>query len=116
MGMEEKRRSKRMELKVQISLRAIDADDDDDSRTYDVELVNISKGGMAFKCEEDICINGFYDAQITLWTKEKISAVVQVLRKNRDGAYGGKFVGISSADLFKIEVYEMFNYPDEETQ
>ncbi len=111
--MEEKRRSKRMDINVRISLRAIDADEDDD-KTYQVDVINISKGGMAFRCDEEITVNGFYDAQITLWTKEKIGAVIQVLRKNGDNSYGGKFVGVSTSDLFKIEVYELFHYPDEE--
>lgn len=114
--MEEKRRSKRMDIDVRISLRAIDADDDDDSKTYDVDVINISKGGIAFKCDDDICVNGFYDTQITIWTKEKINAVIHVLRKSGDNSYGGKFVGMSASDLFKIEVYELFNYPDKDVR
>lgn len=107
--MEEKRRSRRMDINVRISLRAIDADEDE-RKIYEVDVINISKGGMAFKCEEELCINGFYDTQINIWTKERINTVVQVLRKNNDHSYGGKFVGMSAADQFKIEVYELFKY------
>ncbi len=107
--MEEKRRSKRMDINVRISLRAIDADDDQ-RKTYEVDVINISRGGIAFKCEEELCINGFYDTQINIWTKEKIDTVIQVLRKNGDQSYGGKFVGMAAADQFKIEVYELFNH------
>ncbi|MBO5279028.1 MAG: PilZ domain-containing protein [Lachnospiraceae bacterium] len=110
--MEEKRRSKRMDIDVKISLRAIEGDGTA-GRSYEVEVMNISRGGMAFKCLEELSIKGFYDTQITIWTKERINTVIQVLHKDGD-VYGGKFVGMAAPDQFKIEVYELFNYPGEE--
>ena len=110
--MEEKRRSKRMDIDVTISLKAIE-NGDNSGKTYDVEVMNISKGGMAFKCDEELVIHGFYDTQITIWTKEKINTVIEVLHKDEE-SYGAKFVGMPAADQFKIEVYELFNYPGEE--
>ena len=107
--MEEKRRSKRMDIDVQINLKSIDADEED-SKTYEVDVINISRGGIAFKCKEELEIDGFYDTQITIWTKEKINTVIQVLRRNKDNSYGGKFVGMSASDQFKIEVYELFTF------
>lgn len=106
-NMEEKRRSKRMDIDVRINLKSIDVDEED-GKIYEVDVINISRGGIAFKCKEELEIDGFYDTQITIWTKEKINTVIQVLRRNKDGSYGGKFVGMSAADQFKIEVYELF--------
>ena len=108
-NMEEKRRSKRMDIDVQINLKSIDADEED-AKTYEVDVINISRGGIAFKCKEELEIDGFYDTQITIWTKEKINTVIQVLRRNKDDSYGGKFVGMSASDQFKIEVYELFTF------
>lgn len=110
--MEEKRRSKRINIDVKISLRAIEGDGTA-GKSYEVDVVNISRGGMAFRCPEELSINGFYDTQLTIWTKERINTVIQILHQDGD-VYGGKFVGMAAADQFKIEVYELFNYPDEE--
>lgn len=109
--MEEKRRSKRMSINVKISLKAIEGNGVA-GKIYEVEVINISRGGIAFKCDEELVINGFYDTQITIWTQERINTVIKVLHKDRD-VYGGKFVGMAAADQFKIEVYELFNYSGE---
>lgn len=113
--MEEKRRSVRMDLDVRITLREIDSEDNP-GKDYEVKIINLSKGGMAFKCQDKLVLKGFYDAQIKIWTKEKIHAVIQIVRKMDDDVYGGKFVGMSATDQFKIEVYELFNYQDEEKE
>lgn len=110
--MEEKRRSMRMDIDVKITLKEIDCKESP-GKAHEVELINISKGGMAFKCKEELALKGFYDAQIKIWTKEKIHTVIQVVRKVDDNTYGGKFVGMSATDQFKIEVYELFNYSEE---
>lgn len=107
--MEEKRRSKRMDIDVQIKLKSISGEKKT-GNSHTVEVTNISKGGIAFTCQEELCLNGFYDTEVTIWTKEKIHTVIQVLRKEGN-SYGGKFVGMNAPDQFKIEVYELFNYP-----
>lgn len=110
--MEEKRRSVRMDIDVTICLKAIE-DNGKFEKTYDVEVINISRGGMAFKCKEELVVHGFYDTQITIWTKERLSTVIEILHED-DGVYGAKFVGMSASDQFKIEVYELFNYSGEQ--
>ena len=98
-NMEEKRRSKRMDIDVRINLKSIDVDEED-GKIYEVDVVNISRGGIAFKCKEELEIDGFYDTQITIWTKEKINTVIQVLRRNKDDSYGGEVFGMSAAEQF----------------
>ena len=51
--MEEKRRSKRMDIDVRINLKSIDVDEED-GKIYEVDVVNISRGGIAFKCKEEL--------------------------------------------------------------
>ena len=43
----------------------------------------------------------------------QIETVVRIVRRDGD-TYGSEFVGLSSADEMKINIYEMFNYSDEE--
>ncbi len=110
--MEEKRSSKRMNIDVSIQLKPIDGIHVD-SKAYEVEVQNISRGGMAFYCKEPLMLNGFYDAHIVIWTKEKIDAVIQVVRKQDNNVYGCHFISMSTVDNAKIEIYELFNYPEE---
>ena len=98
-----------MDIDAVIRLKEIESGGSS-GRVYDVEVINVSKGGMAFRCQEELVMHGFYDTQITIWTKERLNTVIEILHKD-DGAYGAKFVGLSASDQFKIEVYELFNYP-----
>lgn len=109
--MEEKRRSIRMDIDVQIQLKAVNSDETM-GKIYNVDVINISRGGMAFRCKDELCVDGFYDTQITIWTKETIHALIRIVRKADNGEYGCKFASILPTDLFKIEVYELFNYYD----
>lgn len=109
--MREKRHAKRMDLEVKLTLRSI-GEKTTENKSYDVEVINISKGGMAFKCEKDLQIGGFYDIRVIIWTKEKVDAVIRIVRKDED-IYGAEFVGLNPNDQFRIEVYELFNYSDE---
>lgn len=107
----EKRRSRRMDISVSIRLKPIEPDGEE--RDYFVDVINVSRGGMAFKSAEELTIDNYYDTQIIIWTKERIETVVRIVRRDGD-TYGSEFVGLSSADEMKINIYEMFNYSDEE--
>lgn len=109
--MTEKRRAKRMELNVSIKLGTLSGDEE--KKYYDVELINLSKSGIAFKSGQTLEVGKCYDTRITIWTKEVIETVVRIARRNNE-EYGGEFVGLASADEMKINIYELFNYPDEE--
>lgn len=110
--MEEKRRAKRMEIDVQVKLKAI-TEGKKETAPVEVFVTNISKKGMAFECGQELMLNSYYDVTIQIWTKEKIDAVIQVVRRD-ENVYGSKFIGMSPADQMKIEIYELFNYPSEE--
>ncbi len=109
--MTEKRRAKRMELNVSIKLGTLSGDGE--KKYYDVDLINLSKSGIAFKSEQTLEVGKCYDTRITIWTKEVIETVVRIVRCNGN-EYGGEFIGLASADEMKINIYELFNYPDEE--
>lgn len=112
----EKRWAKRMSIDANIKLRSIK---NNKAAAYnlnedemEVEVINISKGGMAFKTQELLPLNSYYDAKVVLWTKETFNAIIEIIRMENDGSsddttYGCKFVGITPADQFKIDVYQI---------
>lgn len=83
-----------------------------------VEVVNLSKDGLAFVSEEKFELNTYYDTVVLLWTKEKVQTVIEVVRqeKHSDGRtlYGCRFIGIMPADQLKIQIYEMVSENEKE--
>lgn len=112
----EKRWAKRMSIDANIKLRSIKNNKPvaftPSAEEMEVEVINISKGGMAFKSKEMLPLNSYYDAKVVLWTKETFNAIVEIIRMENDGTsdettYGCKFIGITPADQFKIDVYQI---------
>lgn len=115
--MQEKRRTKRLDIDVTIKLnqvknmRVVENVNDED---IEVKLVNISREGLAFKTFEELKLNTFYDVNIVLWTKETFKSVIEIVRSERYEdeeaiLYGCRFIGIRPADQLKIHIYEILN-------
>lgn len=106
--MEEKRRSKRIVLDANLIMKRIDSGKDD---KIPVEIQNLSKTGIGFKCGKLLEINSVYEAELTIWTKEVIHTFVNVTRLDNSGddnIYGATFVGMTETDACKIDIYDMF--------
>lgn len=75
-----------------------------------IEIVNCSRHGLGFICTEQLVIGDNYEANLTIWTKELIHVILQIVRSEvvEDGKYnyGCIFVGMPDADRQRIEVYE----------
>ena len=76
----EKRKSRRTDVNVYISLRQLDdkyvsgyAGD-----TVDVNVINISKDGMAFKSDYKFKPNTYYDTVVILANKERLATVIEL--------------------------------------
>ena len=116
----EKRWAKRLELSATIKLESISSKRtifEPNHAAFEVEVVNISKGGMAFRTTELLPLNSFYNSKVVLWTKESFDALIEIVRmENLDDddriEYGCRFVGISHADQFKMDVYDIVNNND----
>lgn len=111
---QEKRKSKRMGINVKIKLQKVTDNHVPmglKEEEFEVNVVNISKDGMAFRTKERLALNSFYDTQVVLWTKESFDTVIEIVRMENFGEeetlYGCRFVGISTADQFKIDVYQI---------
>lgn len=109
----EKRKSRRTDVNVTISLRQLDDKfvSGYAGSTVDVNVINISKDGMAFKSDYKFKLNTYYDTVVVLANKERFETVIEVIRMTNEGdtetTYGCRFVGISKEDQFKIEVYQI---------
>lgn len=112
----EKRWAKRLNIDVRIRLKSIKntkgASYSLKQEEFEVEVLNISKGGMAFRTEELLPLNSYYDAKVLLWTKETFDAVIEIVRMENDGSdetttYGCKFIGLPPETQFKIDVYQI---------
>lgn len=115
MAEQEKRWSKRMDINTTIKLKAIrnnKAVFEPNTSEFNVDVINISKGGMAFKTKEMLPLNSYYDARVVLWTKETFDAVIEIVRMENediegDTTYGCRFIGLNPDEQFRIDVYEM---------
>lgn len=117
--MSERRRSKRMDIDVTIKLNELKSGAVSNTANFneiEVEIVNISKDGLAFRSEEKLELNTFYDANVVLWTKETLQAVIEIVRMenlgNEPTLYGCRFIGMLAADQLKIQIYEMLQEND----
>ena len=101
----EMRKARRTDIDVTVSLNQLGVNAADRIQNKaDVHVVDISKGGIAFKSGYDFKV-------ITLANGEKLYVVVEILHRdsceNDEYMYGCRFVGIGAEDQFKIEAYQI---------
>ena len=104
--MEERRRNRRTKLSYSIVMKRLDNGREEE---VDIEVVDISKAGVGFTCREPLMIGAIYEAYLTIWTKEVLHAVVEIVRiekKENTISYGAVFVGMPEMDAFRIEAYQ----------
>ena len=117
--MEEKRKGKRTDLDLNVSLGMITEDESAEKQYIDVEITDVSKYGLGFKTDKQLLVGDCFDARIQIWTKEIIDAVLKVVRvqemEDQEGMYqyGCIFVGMTDTDSLKIQIYQMFSEEDE---
>lgn len=104
--MEERRKAKRTELTSKLLMKRLD---NQKTEEVDIEVVDVSKSGVGFTCKEPLTIGAIYEAYLTIWTKEVLHAVLEIVRieKKEDTiAYGAVFVGLPEMNAFRIETYQ----------
>ncbi len=111
--MQEKRKSKRLGLTSRIIIKRLDGTTQGE---VSIEVTDVSKSGVGFKCTEPLVIGAVYEAFLTIWTKEIIHSFVEIVRieKLKDIIlYGGIFIGMPQIDAQRIEIYETINEMNE---
>ena len=113
--MEERRKSKRTKLQSKIVLKQIN---DEAEEEVDIQVVDVSKSGVGFNCDRVLAIGAVYEAYLTIWTREVLHAIVEIIRieKKEDTiSYGAIFVGMPEIDAMRISLYQtMEELSDEE--
>lgn len=110
--MVERRKSKRTELKSRLLVKRLDSGKQDE---VGVDVINVSKTGIGFTCEELLEIGAVYEAYLTIWTKEVIHAFIEIVRIEKEPEtfeYGGTFIGMPEMDLQRIDVYNVVSEPE----
>ena len=104
--MQERRKSKRSSLESKLVMKRIDSGLSDEVA---IEVMDVSKGGVGFRCDEVLQIGNIYESYLTLWTKEVLHAFLQIIRielKEQRYYYGATFVGLPEMDASRIETYQ----------
>ena len=111
--MEEKRRSKRLDLEVTVQLERLAQGDITTVKLMKGDVSDLSSTGMGFISTVPLEIGTVYDTKIQIWTKEVIPAIIRIVRCERveEGKYncGATFVGLTESDQLKINIYQMLN-------
>jgi len=111
--MEERRKSKRTLMESKIVMKRLDSDD---NREVVINIIDVSKSGIGFECEEALTIGDVYESFLTIWTKEIIHAFLQIVRIELSSSgyvYGATFIGMPEIDSARIEVYQTVHDGDE---
>lgn len=107
--MNERRRNKRTGLNSKLIIKRLD---DSGQQEVEIEIVDVSKGGVGFVCDTPLKIGAVYESFLTIWTKEVIHAFLQIVRielkEDNKYCYGASFVGMPETDAQRIEVYQTF--------
>lgn len=105
--MEERRKNRRLELTSRLLLKRLDQDSG--AREVNIEVVDVSKTGVGFKCAEPLEIGSVYESFLTIWTKEVLHAFIEIVRMEKEESgrfdYGGIFIGMSETEAARIETY-----------
>lgn len=110
--MEERRRAKRLPIKL--SLEISDLYKQDHVHVMNIkapiEVMNISKAGIGFISESILPLGYYFNASINLGEKETLHCVVKIIRSqpidDRLTMYGCEFVGMAEVLSFIFDAYE----------
>lgn len=107
---EERRRNKRTVMPSNLTIKKLGVN----TRGNEVviKVLDVSKTGIGFSCDEVLQIGEVYESFMPIWTKEVLHAFMQIVRIELTGdtyTYGGLFIGMPEIDLARIEVYQTIN-------
>lgn len=104
--MEERRKNKRSELKSKLVLKRLDQGNED----VGIDILDVSKTGIGFNCDQKLMIGSVYESYLTIWTKEVLHAFLEIRRiekiDDNNYNYGAIFIGMPEMDAARIEVYQ----------
>ena len=103
--MEERRKNRRLDLAGEIIIKELGGAEE----AVDIHILDASTTGLGFKTKKQLTIGDNYEANLTIWNKEKLHVFIQIVRASvdEDGYhYGGIFIGMPEDVKMRIQVYE----------
>ena len=109
--MEERRRHKRLPIKLELAINELFRQDNDVITELDEEVyvVNVSKTGIGFECKSDLPVDYYFDARIDFDEKNYFYCVVKIVRivpQEDTCIYGCEFVGLAEFLSDKVDEYQ----------
>ena len=105
---QENRKAKRISTHLKLKMEPFETG----GEPVEADVLNLSKGGLGFETKVPLPDNMFFKANLVLESKDSMETVIETIRHGEtiDGRiqYGGRFVGLSESDQFKIEVFRLF--------
>ncbi len=104
--MEERRKSRRLDLTGEILIKELGTNE---VHNVDIHITDASSSGIGFSTNQQLTIGHNYEAKITIWTKEVLHVIIQIVRASKEDDvfhYGGLFIGMPEDVRKRIDVYE----------
>lgn len=104
--MEERRRANRRSLLSNLVVKRLDGGENEE---VVIDIVDVSKSGIGFRCDQLLGIGTVYEGFLRIWTQEVIHAFLEIVRiekKSEGFHYGAIFIGMPATDASRIEVYD----------
>ena len=108
--MQERRRNKRLELESKLVIKSLN--DPSVQHEVAIDILDVSKTGVGFKCAQPLLIGTVYETFLTIWTKEVLHTFIEIVRIEKEGDifnYGSIFVGMPGMDASRISIYDTVN-------
>ncbi len=109
--MSEKRRAKRLPVDILLEVQTLYQQDyvqlDEVNET--IEVTNISKNGLGFRCKTEMPLHYYFNARITIDEEKFFYSVVKIIRKEMKADhwyFGCEFVGLADILSSCIDDYE----------
>lgn len=113
--MEERRNGNRRKLTSTISIKRLDKPSAQE--TVEIEILDVSKSGVGFLCDQPLEIGAVYESHLRIWTQEVLHALLEIVRieKAENGfTYGAFFVGMPEMEASRIELYDTISNMNKE--
>ncbi len=84
-------------------------DSDEAGEEVTIDITDVSKGGVGFKCNKALEIGAVYESFLEIWTKEVLHTFLEIVRiekKGDDYFYGSSFVGLPEMEAQRIATYQ----------
>jgi hypothetical protein len=80
-----------------------------------IHVVDISRSGLGFFCDEPLLIGSVYEAVLNIWSGEKLHCFLRITRVNittDSNYYGALFIGMTETDAARIDIFQtLFDTP-----